>query len=32
MARHPELDFDYPTLPADSPLLRTITYSIARPR
>ncbi len=32
MARHSELDFDYPTLDADNPLRPTITYSIARPQ
>ncbi|HWJ71108.1 MAG TPA: GNAT family N-acetyltransferase [Sphingobium sp.] len=30
MARHPDLDFDHPAVPADSPLRRHITYSIAR--
>jgi len=30
MARHGDLDFDHPGLAADSPLLRHITYSIAR--
>ncbi|MBN8831932.1 MAG: GNAT family N-acetyltransferase [Sphingomonadales bacterium] len=30
MTRHEDLDFDHPALPADSPLLRHITYSIAR--
>jgi RimJ/RimL family protein N-acetyltransferase len=32
MARRADLDFDHPGLPADSPLLRHITYSIARPQ
>lgn len=31
MSRHPELDFDHPAVPTDSPLLRHITYSINRP-
>jgi RimJ/RimL family protein N-acetyltransferase len=31
MTRHEDLDFDHPALPADSPLLRHVTYSIARP-
>jgi len=31
MARHPDLDFDHPALPADSPLRPHIVYSIARP-
>ena len=30
MARHEDLDFDHPALPADSPLLAHITYRIAR--
>ena len=30
MTRHEDLDFDHPALPADSPLLRHITYSIGR--
>lgn len=28
MRRHPELDFDHPALPQDSPLIAHITYSI----
>jgi RimJ/RimL family protein N-acetyltransferase len=30
MARHPEMDFDHPNVPDDSPLKRHITYSIGR--
>ena len=30
MAHHPELDFDHPKLAADDPLLRHVTYGIAR--
>lgn len=32
MVRRPELDFDHPAVPLDSPLRPHITYSIARPR
>jgi len=31
MTRHPELDFDHPALPEDSPLRAHIVYSIGRP-
>jgi RimJ/RimL family protein N-acetyltransferase len=30
MAHNPELDFDHPKVPADSPLLRHVTYRIDR--
>ena len=30
MAHHPELDFDHPKLAADDPLLRHVTYGLAR--
>ena len=30
MHHHPELDFDHPKLVADDPLLRHVTYSLAR--
>ena len=30
MVRHPDLDFDHPKLAADDPLLRHVTYSLAR--
>lgn len=31
MRYHPELDFDHPRVPADSPLLRHVAYSLPRP-
>jgi hypothetical protein len=31
MKRHPDLDFDHPNVPDDSPLKKHITYSIDRP-
>ena len=30
MRHHPELDFDHPRLPADSPLLRHVAYELPR--
>jgi RimJ/RimL family protein N-acetyltransferase len=31
MRHHPELDFDHPRVPVDSPLLRHVAYSLPRP-
>jgi RimJ/RimL family protein N-acetyltransferase len=31
MTRHTDLDFDHPAVPAGSPLMRHLTYSIANP-